>query len=159
MVPDEAQGAVNSIGHELVSRLAPEELPLYQALAGQPGSSKGSRGQASSDDRILGFGTGETIALLTPMILEFARAFWDALAAQAADASIRDLLARRHRDHQAVPALTPAQLERVRKVAEQQARRLSLPDGQAGLLADALVGVLAAPPASAAPSGRHDPDH
>ena len=34
-MPEETQEAVNSIGFELVSKLAPEELPLYQSLADQ----------------------------------------------------------------------------------------------------------------------------
>ena len=55
-------------------------------------------------------------------------------------------------DHHAVaggpPQLTPDQLQLVRTVAEREARRLDISGKRAGLLADAMVGVLTAPPAS-----------
>lgn len=153
-MPDERTEAVFAIGYELVLRLAPDELPLYQSQAGQAvstniGGAKGRLGRSSPDDRLLGFGSGEAVALLTPMILEFARSFWDALAAQAADSSLRGLLERRRRAREQggedlVP-LTPDQLQLVRKVAAQQALLLHASDGQASLLADAVIGALTAP--------------
>lgn len=151
-MPDETAEIVRSIGLELVSRLAPEELPLYPSLAGQPGGARRGRGKAPSDDQILGFGAGEAMTLLTPMLLEFARCFWDALAAQAAGAAVlgvfhhREQRRRGHDAREDVPRLSEAQLQLVRTVAVQEARRLNVSDGQAGLLADAVVGVLAAPP-------------
>ena len=35
VMPDDTDEIVGSIGHELVSRLAPEELPLYPSLVSQ----------------------------------------------------------------------------------------------------------------------------
>ncbi len=151
-MPDDTAEIVRSIGFELVSRLAPEELPLYPSLAGQLGGARRGRGKATSDDQILGFGAGEAMALLTPMLLEFARCFWDALVAQTADAAVRGVLQhqkqrrRGHDGREDVPRLSEEQLQLVRTVAVQQARRLNVSDGHAGLLADAVVGVLTAPP-------------
>jgi hypothetical protein len=150
-MPDEDEEIVSSIGWELVSRLAPAELPLYSSLAAQLGGKQTRYGKASSDDQILGFGVGEAVVLLTPMILQFAKSFWEALAAQAAQASVLGVLDRyrRHRGGQPdIPRMTDSQLQLVRKIAEQQARILNVPAGQAGLLADALVGVLTGPLAS-----------
>ena len=45
------------------------------------------------------------------------------------------------------PPLTADQLQLVRTVAEREARRLDISEGQAGLLADAMVGLLTAPQA------------
>jgi hypothetical protein len=152
VVPDEADEIVRSIGHDLVSALAPEELPLYPALAEQFEGTDGGRDRASGD-QLLGFGVGEAAILLTPVILEFVRAFWDALAAQASDTAVHGVLkylrGRGRKDtRDKVSALTAGQLERVRAIAAEQASRLKIADDKAGLLADAIVGVLAIPPAS-----------
>jgi hypothetical protein len=47
----------------------------------------------------------------------------------------------------ATPPLTPDQLKLVRAVAEREAGRLDIPEGQAGLLANAMIGVLTGPAA------------
>ena len=48
---------------------------------------------------------------------------------------------------QTPPPLTPDQLKLVRAVAEREAGRLDIPEGQAGLLANAMIGVLTGPAA------------
>jgi hypothetical protein len=150
---DEGEEIVRSIGLELVSRLAPEELPLYPSLVSEFEGRDGGRSNASSDDQILGFGTGEVAILMTPVILSFTRSFWDALVAQAAENVLNGVVRRlRRARHQHAPQdpprLSAEQLHLVRKVAEQETSRLHIPKDQAGLLADALVGALAVPPAS-----------
>jgi len=151
---DESAEIVGSLGRELVLRLAPEELPLYPSLLSQFEGKNGGRGKASSRDQILGFGIGETMVLLTPVILSFARGFWDALIAEAAQTTLHGVLKHLHvwrSGQQDVPGsvpLTAEQLSLVRTVAEREARRLQVPTGQAKLLADAMVGLLAAPPVS-----------
>jgi hypothetical protein len=154
-VSDETDEMVRSIGLELVSRLAPEELPLYPSLVSQFGSKASRRGNASSDDQILGFGTGEAVMLMTPVILGFTQSFWNALVAHAAENAFSGVVRRLQllrTGHQHAPQdtvrLTADQLQLVRKVAEQETRRLNISKSQAGLLTDALVGALAAPPAS-----------
>ena len=84
-MPDDTDEIVGSIGRELVSRLAPEELPLYSSLVKQSqGARRGRGGKASSDDQLLGFGAAEAMTMLTPVILSFTGSFWQALVAEAA---------------------------------------------------------------------------
>jgi hypothetical protein len=152
---DETDGeVVSSLSRELVSGLAPEELPLYPSLLSQfqhAKSAKGKRGNKSSDDQLLGFGGAEAITMLTPVILAFTNGFWQALVAEAAKGSAHGVLTyvRAHLPghHEAAPPLTDDQLRLVRTIAEREALRLDLPEGQAGLLADAMMGALAVPQA------------
>jgi hypothetical protein len=152
---DESAEVVRSVGLELVSRLAPEEVPLYPALVSQfQGAKRGQGGKASSDDQLLGFGAAEAVTMLTPVVLSFTRSFWQALVAEAARSSVQGVLecVKAHlpgrREATTGPPLTPGQLQLVRTVAEREARRLDVSESQAGLLADAMVGVLTAPPIS-----------
>jgi hypothetical protein len=151
-MPEETDEIVGSLGRELVSDLAPEELPLYPSLLSQFQGARRGRGGKSSDDQMLGFGAAEALTMLTPVILSFTSSFWQALVAEAARSSAHGVLecVRAHlpgRHEAAPPPLTADQLQLVRAVAERQARRLDISDGQAGLLADAMVGLLAAPQA------------
>jgi hypothetical protein len=154
-MPDDTDEIVGSIGRELVSRLVPEELPLYPSLVKQlQGAKRGRRGKASSDDQLLGFGAAEAVTMLTPVILSFTASFWQALVTEAAKDSahgvVEYLKAHRPGRHEAAagPPLTPGQLQLVRTVAEREACRLDVSESQAGLLADAMVGMLTAPPVS-----------
>ena len=151
-MPEETDEIVGSLGRELVSDLAPEELPLYPSLLSQFQGARRGRGGKSSDDQILGFGAAEALTMLTPVILNFTSSFWQALVAEAARSSVHGVLecVRAHlpgRHEAAPPPLTADQLKLVRTVAEREARRLDISEGQAGLLADAMVGLLAAPQA------------
>jgi hypothetical protein len=152
-MPEETDDIVGSLGRELVSDLAPEELPLYPSLLSQfQGAKRGRRGKDSSDDQLLGFGAAEALTMLTPVILNFTSCFWQALVAEAAQSSAHGVLAyvRSHlpgHHEAAAPPLTREQLELVRNVAERQGRRLHLPEAQVGLLTDAMVGALARPAA------------
>jgi len=143
---------VGSLGRELVSDLAPEELPLYPSLLSQFQGAKRGRGSKSSDDQLLGFGAAEALTMLTPVILSFTNSFWQALVAEVAQGSAHGVLeyvkAHLPGHHPAAPPpLTADQLQLVRTVAEREARRLDISEGQSGLLADAMVGLLAAPQA------------
>jgi hypothetical protein len=143
---------VGSLGRELVSSLAPEELPLYPSLLGQFQGARRGRGGKSSEDQFLGFGGAEALTMLTPVILTFTSSFWQALVAEAARSSVHRVLecvsARLPGRREAAAApLTADQLQLVRAVAEREARRLEISQDQAGLLADAMVGLLAAPQA------------
>jgi hypothetical protein len=147
---DETDEIVASIARELVSHLAPEELPLYPALLSQFQGGKGSRGRrGSSDDQLLGFGAAEIVAMNTPSILSFTASFWIALLAQSAhDPVVQYVKAHLPGHHEAARGprqLTPDQLQLVRTVAEREARQLNMSAKRAGLLADTIVGVLTAP--------------
>jgi hypothetical protein len=150
---DEADEVIGSIGRQLVSHLAPEELPLYSSMLNRfLGGKAGRRRKRSSDDQLLGFGAAEVVTMITPVILSFSCSFWDALVAQAAQDSVHTVVeyvkAHRpghHEDGGAPPPLTADQLQLVRTIAEREARRLDIPEKRAALLADAMVGVLAVP--------------
>jgi hypothetical protein len=151
-MPNENEEIVGSLGRELVLHLAPEELPLYPSLVSQFQSAKRGRKASSSDDQVLGFGVAEAVTMLTPLILSFSREFWQALIAEAAQDSVHGVLeyvrARLHGGEAAAdepPPLSPSQLQVVRTVAKREARRLNVSEGQAELLADAVVGVLSLP--------------
>jgi hypothetical protein len=151
-MPAETDEVVSSLSRELVSGLAPEELPLYPSLLTQFQRAKGGkRGKNSPDDQLLGFGGAEAIDMLTPVILAFTNGFWQALVAEAAKGSAHGVLeyvrARLPGHHEAAPPLTEDQLRLVRTVAEREALRLNLPEGQVGLLTDAMMGALAVPQA------------
>jgi hypothetical protein len=152
-MPGETDEVVGSLGRELVSRLVPEELPLYPSLLSQFNGATGARSRkASSDDDLLGFGAAEIVTMLTPVILNFTGCFWQALMTEAAESSTQGVLAYvrshlpGHHEAERIPQLTPDQLQLVRAVAEREARRLDIGGKRAGLLADAMVGVLVAPP-------------
>jgi hypothetical protein len=86
------------------------------------------------------------------VILSFTSSFWQALVAEMAQGSAHGVLeyvkAHLPGHHAAAPPpLTADQLQLVRTVAEREARRLDISQGQAGLLADAMVGLLTAPQA------------
>lgn len=146
-MPEETDEVVSSLSRELVSGLAPEELPLYPSLLTQ--FQGGKRGKNSSDDQLLGFGGAEAITMLTPVILAFTNGFWQALVAEAAKGSAHGVIeyVRAHLPghHEAAPPLTEDQLKLVQTVAEREALRLNLPEGQVGLLTDAMMGALTAP--------------
>lgn len=153
---DETDEIIALVGRELVSHLAPEELPLYPSLLSQFQGAKGGRGRkGSSDDQLLGFGAAEIVTMFTPVILNFASCFWQALVAEAAQGSAHGViefveahLPGHHEAGRGPRQLTPDQLQLVRTVAEREARRLDISGKRAGLLADAMVGVLAAPAVS-----------
>jgi hypothetical protein len=68
---DDTDEIFGSIGRELVSRLAHEELPLYPSLVMQLQGAKRGRRKASSEDQVLGFGAAEAVTMLTPVVLSF----------------------------------------------------------------------------------------
>jgi hypothetical protein len=153
---DDTDEIVGSIGRELVLHLAPEELPLYPSLLSQFQGAEGDRGRMkSSDDQLLGFGLAEAVTMITPVVLSFTRSFWEALVAEAARDSVHGVVeyvkAHWPANHGAggrAAQLTQDQLQLVRTVAEREARLLDISGKRAGLLADAMVGVLTAPAVS-----------
>jgi len=146
---DETDEIVASIGRELVSHLAPEELPLYPSLLNQFQGAKSGRGRKrSSDDQLLGFGAAEQVVMMTPHLLDYTLSFWVALLAQSAHDPVVEFvkahLPGRHNADRGPRQLTPDQVELVRTVAEREARQMNISAKRAELLADAMVGVLTA---------------
>jgi hypothetical protein len=150
-MPDKTDEIVGSLGRELVSNLAPEELPLCPSLLSQfQRPKRGRRDKDTSTDQLLGFGGAEVLTMLTPVIPSFTTGFWQALVAEAAESSAHSVLeyvtSHLTRQHEAAgPPLTPDQLDLVRTVAEREARRLDISEGQAALLADAMIGAISKP--------------
>ena len=149
---DRDQATEAELAQELVASLAPEELPLFGAMSRAffeaGGRIRQSRG---GDDDALGFGVAEAAALLTPVALTLAVAVGNFLADEirksfAAETAgfVREQVRRLFRREPSSVALTQAQLVRVRAVALEAATRTKLPKDKAALLADALVGRLAA---------------
>ena len=102
---------------------------------------------------MLEFGVGDAVIFLTPVALAIvsetlvflAGEIKSSLAKQSTDLIgdlVKQLFKRFRAEKDQVPALTDAQLTQVRKIAYEKARQFKLPEAQATLLADALVGGL-----------------
>ena len=152
--PDEE--LVTDLAREAVSQGAPHELPLFRVTSRRylenPEAVTGNAGR----DEMLGFGV-ETVASLTPFALAVAGPVVSflfeqvkAVAMEESEGAVRDMvrkLFKRFRTGdeppEAVPPpLTGEQLSQVHAVALNQARQLNLPEAQADLLADSMVGSL-----------------
>jgi len=153
---------IADLARDIVAQTAPQELPLFRTMSAAyfKNPDKVLKGQSGKDE-MLGFGVAEAVVMLTPSILaimsqvvQFVMAeVQKSVATNTADV-INDLVTRMfkkfrpadEKDHQNVPALTTEQLTRVRNLAYQEAHKLALPDAQAGLLADSIVGSLVVAP-------------
>lgn len=150
---------VTAVALDLVTQLAPEELPLFRAAsqAFQQNPKRVLNGQQVRDD-MLGFGLGEAAELLTPVALAVASGVVTFLLAELTKAmnaenaalmqdTVRRLFKRPHAQVQttdnALPTLTTEQLAQVRSIALKQARQMKLAESRANVLADAIVGKLA----------------
>ncbi len=155
-VDDQEPLAVAALGRVLLTDIAPAEVPLYPAVvrARQSGAAT-SKAKQSGDD-LLGFGPGETVVLLAPVIIEFAQQIWTAVSKEAATATAGGVAAvfRRLRDRfmpgkepdpEATPTLNTEQLQYVRKVGRECASHLPLTEEQRRLMVESLVAALAVP--------------
>ena len=150
------------VARDLVSQMAPQEMPLFRAnsqayfkdpqkmLADQPGK-----------DEMLGFGTGEVVAYLTPVVLSVAvevikflteevRKSLQSESSSAINDAVKGMFSRfrpvaAQAEKPASVTLTVEQLQQVRKLAFDKARQLRLSEARATQLADSLIGGLVAP--------------
>jgi hypothetical protein len=140
------------LARELVASLAPQELPLFGAVSRAFLEAGGEVRQGrGGGDEVLGFGLAEAAALLTPAALAVSVAVGRHLAEEIRKAFVAEAsgfvaaqLRRLFRREPAAVTLTQAQLAQVRAIALEAAGRVRLPADRAALLADALVGRLAA---------------
>jgi hypothetical protein len=154
------QVLIVDVSRALLERLAPEELPLLRPHAEEffrdptrpPRLRRGG-------DQLLGFGPGEALNALTPVLLPVVYgaltvlkdAIKDSLRKQtsgALDGVFRRLLLPLSGTSSGLASepplkLSAVQLAAIRRVAEQKALELGLPEARARLLADAIVGSLA----------------
>jgi hypothetical protein len=142
------------IARDTIAQIAPQELPLFraqsQAYFADPTAALNQR---AGEDGMLEFGVGDAVIFLTPVALAIvsetlvflAGEIKNSLAKQSTDLIgdlVKQLFKRFRAEKDQVPALTDAQLTQVRKIAYEKARQFKLPEAQATLLADALVGGL-----------------
>jgi hypothetical protein len=164
-MPDsEYNQLVTHLSRDIVTQMAPEELPLYPVIseAYVKDPEKTLRGQISKDED-LGFGVAEAAVLLTPVVLEVMKSvvmfLWAEVAKGVKQESTRligDSIKSMFKKyvpadtHQGqVPGLTSEQLAQVRLLALEKARQLSLTEDQALLLSDSIVGSLTISPPDA----------
>jgi hypothetical protein len=147
---------VAALARATVERAAPEELPLFAPMSEAYLADPSALESGKKRDEMLGFGVDAAVVLITPVALQVARDVLGFLHEQlrerareqgegAIDRIIARLVGKKDDDDaaEAVPELTDAQLEQVRKLAVEKARALKLSEERAGLLADSLVGSLA----------------
>ena len=157
--PVDHQGhlAVAALGRVLLTDIAPAEVPLYPAVfrAIESGADA-SKTKQSGDDDLLGFGPGETVVLLAPVVIQFAQQIWTAVSKEAATATAGGVAAvfRRLRDRftpgndpdpEPTPTLNTEQLRYIRQVGRECASHLPLTEEQRRLMVESLVAALAVP--------------
>lgn len=153
---------INELARDMVMQIAPQELPLFRANSEAyfKDPEKTLKSQSAKDE-MLGFGAGDAVILLTPIILatlndvvkfvseevkksvEGESAGWFHQMIKAMFNKYRPLEV----DNKKKPAaLTAEQLVHVHKIAFSKARQLKLSEDRAKILADAVVGSLVAVP-------------
>ena len=146
---------VSEVARSLVAAAAPAELPLFRATRDAYfRDPQGVLQPRPGKEEMLGFGVEAEVMLLTPAILEATRSVLRFLVSQlqseaesqASDAirdRLRRLLNRDAKTEPPGPGLSHEQLAQVREIAFQTGRRAQLPEREATLLADAMIGRLA----------------
>lgn len=148
---------VADLARDLVAQMAPQEMPLFRAnsVAYFKNPDKALQAKAGKDDT-LGFGAGEAMTFLTPVVLavmtQVVQFIVDEIkkSAKGQGASlINDAVKQVFKKFQPAvpqekktPPLTPDQLAQVHKLAFEKGRILKLSEKQAQLLADSVVGSL-----------------
>lgn len=146
---------VARLARATVERAAPEELPLFRATSEAYLADPSSVGQGQQRDELLGFGVEAAAMLITPVALHVARDVLGFLNEQlrararehgegAIDRILAKLVGKREAAAEPAADLSDEQLGQVHARAYDQARALKLSEERAKLLADALVGSLAA---------------
>jgi hypothetical protein len=142
------------VSRDLVATVAPEEVALFRSVSTAYFDAPERLRRVPKDD-MLGFGVGDVVVALTPIVLSVMTEVLAYLrhevaqtaskdVAGALDHSVRGLFRRFHHGDQAPAAagLTQEQLAEVGRLAFEKARAMRVPEGRARLLADALVGSL-----------------
>ena len=148
---------ITDVTREVIVQLAPQEVPLFRVTSEAyfKDPEKTLKGKKSKDE-MLGFGIGGAVTILTPIALavttevvlfvveEVKKSIKEESSSLAND--IVKKMFKRFRpagdEVKQIPTLTSEQLAQVRRRACDKARQLNLPEAQAKLLADSLVGSL-----------------
>ncbi len=153
---------IADLSRDIVAQTAPQELPLFRSMSTAyfKDPEKLLKGQSGKDE-MLGFAVAGVVIMLTPTILAIMSQVVQFLiteveksvatnSADVINVLIRKMFKKFRPEEKKVqenlPALTTEQLTKVRNIAYQEAHKLALPDAQAGLLADSIVGSLVIAP-------------
>ncbi len=142
---------VVDVARTVVAQAAPHELPIFRATAAAylkdpDGLEKGQK------DEMLGFGVDSLVAI-TPCVLAVSRAVVEFVVGEVSKALknqgasviqrvVRRVFGKTETADGPEYGLSSDQLGRVRAVALEKAAALNVPDAQARLLADSMVGSL-----------------
>ena len=153
-MPDiDADQLMIDIARDLVTRTSPQELPFFEEtseayLANPSRMLKGQEGQ----EEALGFDvvSAASTFLITPAVLAVVDEVMRKIADKVTESgAVSKVLQKLHLTRK-TPAkvtlplgLTPEQMRQVHETAREKARQCNLPEAQAELLADSLVGKLA----------------
>lgn len=153
---------ISEVARDLIADLAPQELPLFRAHSEAyfKDPQKAVQSQSAKDE-MLGFGAGDAVVLLTPIVLatldevvkfvgeEMKTSVQGEGAAwiqQAVKSLFKKFRPSEADDKKKLTALTAEQLAQVQNIAFNKARQLKLSADRSKILADAIVGSLAIVP-------------
>jgi hypothetical protein len=163
MADEPERDLIAEMSRDVVAEVAPDELSLFRmnSSAYFKNPKKALESQEAKDDA-LGFGIEAAVPLLTPIViavvsevithLEQSLSTHLASGAEGAVSGGLRSVFKRGGKGTAAPAqlspaqLSPAQLAEVRDIAFKKARQLKLPETQAAMLADSVVGGLVVAP-------------
>ncbi|MGK5519021.1 hypothetical protein ACSNN9_06635 [Micromonospora sp. URMC 107] len=144
-----AADLVVGAAHAAVSRIAPEELAVFDEVAAG-WRRQLSKGSASWSVPQGGVGFGIDVTLVSELALQVVAAAVGEVLVLGAATVRAGLLRRRRRElpapPDARPGLDPEQARRLREACHRHALALGLDAGRAELLADAAVGAMVDPP-------------
>ncbi|MBO1415337.1 hypothetical protein [Streptomyces sp. FH025] len=148
---------VRTIVHDVVSRLAPEELPIVAGLSGFDDDTVVARLSRRQHREPLGFGVDEAAALVTPAVwlaVDQAARRFGTVAANGATSGLKAAVRRITRRRSApvvVPPLTTEQLAEVRRQVLESALQQGFKEQRAIVIADTVVARLALAPTADSP--------
>ena len=150
---------ISALARDIVSDIAPQELPLFQPVSEQyfKDPERALKGQTGRDEP-LGFGVGEAATFITPIVLATLADVLKYLgehvlqtvkeeSSRVASDEVKHLfqkfrLGNRGKEKNS-KLLTPEQVEQVRRLAFEKARELQLTTAKANLLAESVARSLA----------------
>jgi hypothetical protein len=151
---------VLEISRSFVSAIAPEELPLFRAQSEaylQDPQKLNNRGK--SKDEMLGFGVGETVTFLTPVVIAVTMEVFDYLMDELkknlkseGSAAISDMIKQMFKKSPNTPDMQENQptipqgkegLNKIHTLVMDKARQMKLSENKANQLANAIIADLA----------------
>lgn len=159
MTDSAQQQVVADVARGVVAQVAPQELPLFRAQSAAYFRSRQQTRQGQGEkDEMLGFGGGEVVTFLTPVVLSVTvavinfliphlqaalKTHSDPLINEAIKSLFSKIIPTARAPQPPRFSLSGEQLAQVRQIALDEARQLNLPEDQAARLAAAVVSSLA----------------